>query len=388
MAAVFRRAGQTIASLRFPIVAFFVSRCVLILLAYFCLALIPLNEGPGLWRAWPNNLFVDGLVRWDSDWYHGIAESGYTSPDSIAPDAQRNTAFFPLYPLLVRALNSLVGDLWGAGLIVSNLAFLFACIGLFRLAEERCGGDVARKAVQFLCYNPFSIFFVSMYAESLFLAVLVFAFLFAERERWALAGLFSLLAGATKVSGCLLPVGLLVLYIEKASLQRRRIRGDIGFLLLGVVGPGAFLLYLQLRYGDFLEFFHAQRVAGWAKGVTLGSAVETLRGLSNVPDVLSGRIPLMDISHLFLLFGFCLVVGYGLRKRVLNYGYAVWSFAVAILSLAKWNSAGRSLAVVFPAYLVLGFLSRRQLLYESLLALSVLFNGLFLTLFTHWYWVA
>src|SRR5689334_6498172 len=40
----------------------------------------------------PDSLFSP-LARWDSTWYLGIAHDGYAGPSS---------AFFPLYPLLVR----------------------------------------------------------------------------------------------------------------------------------------------------------------------------------------------------------------------------------------------------------------------------------------------
>jgi hypothetical protein len=388
MAALLQRVGRAIKTLRFPLAHIFFSRCFLVLLAYFGLTLIPVNQDQGMWRAFPDNLLVDGLFRWDSDWYHGIAEGGYEPPGAIDPGVQRNTAFFPLYPLLVRGLGTLVGSLWAAGLIVSNLAFLFACVGLFRLVDEQGAPDVAQKVVLFLCYSPFSIFFVAMYSESLFLMAVVLAFLFAERERWAVAGLFALMAGVTKVSGCLVVIGLLLRYVEKARQQRRPVKADIAFVLLGALGPLAHLAYLQLTYGSFLEFYHAQRVAGWAGGITIGSAVDTLRSLSNLRNVLSGDIPLMDLAHLAILIAFCVLIGYGLRKRVLSGAYTVWSLAMGLLSLAKWNSAGRSLAVVFPVYIVLAVLSRRDLVFQSLFALSVLFNSLFLILFTHWYWVA
>jgi hypothetical protein len=41
-------------------------------------------------------LFVKNFIRWDSWWLTGIAGSGYT------PKA---TAFYPLYPLLIRGVS-------------------------------------------------------------------------------------------------------------------------------------------------------------------------------------------------------------------------------------------------------------------------------------------
>src|SRR5919205_2114496 len=47
------------------------------------------------------------LARWDSVWYLTIADSGYGGSTARA-------AFFPLYPLLVRALGTVFGGSHGA----------------------------------------------------------------------------------------------------------------------------------------------------------------------------------------------------------------------------------------------------------------------------------
>src|SRR5512132_623613 len=47
------------------------------------------------------------LARWDSVWYLRIADSGYG-------DSAPRAAFFPLYPLLIRSLGTLLGGSNGA----------------------------------------------------------------------------------------------------------------------------------------------------------------------------------------------------------------------------------------------------------------------------------
>ena len=53
------------------------------------------------------------LARWDAVWYLGIADSGYGGADSP------RVAFFPLYPLLVRAVGELGGGSRAALLVAS-----------------------------------------------------------------------------------------------------------------------------------------------------------------------------------------------------------------------------------------------------------------------------
>jgi len=57
--------------------------------------------------------FVDMWSRWDGSWFVGIARDGYVEPEDSA-------AFFPLYPMLVRGLGTLLGDHYVlAGVLVS-----------------------------------------------------------------------------------------------------------------------------------------------------------------------------------------------------------------------------------------------------------------------------
>ena len=50
--------------------------------------------------------------RWDAGWYIGIAESGYSYWGNLS--RQSNVAFFPAYPLAMRATAALLGARWGS----------------------------------------------------------------------------------------------------------------------------------------------------------------------------------------------------------------------------------------------------------------------------------
>lgn len=82
---------------------------------------------PGFWRAYPNNLFLDGWARWDSGWYKSIAEIGYSNLP-MNEWGQSNTVFFPLYPLLMRMMRAIIPDTYICGVIISNVSFLLTLI--------------------------------------------------------------------------------------------------------------------------------------------------------------------------------------------------------------------------------------------------------------------
>jgi hypothetical protein len=126
---------------------------------------------------------IDVWARWDSDWYLRIAEDGYAESPSSAP------AFFPLYPALVGGLGRLLaGHYVLAGVLISLAACLAGFLLLYRLATARMGEEGARRALLYLALFPTALFLQAVYSESLYLALVLGAFLLAERGRWLGAG--------------------------------------------------------------------------------------------------------------------------------------------------------------------------------------------------------
>ena len=83
--------------------------------------------------------FAEIFAAWDSGWYWDIARRGYT----FNPDAQSSVAFFPLYPMLMRAVAAPFGGgdsaTWVAGLVISWAAFVLALVALHRFTERVFG---------------------------------------------------------------------------------------------------------------------------------------------------------------------------------------------------------------------------------------------------------
>ncbi|MGH2824669.1 MAG: mannosyltransferase family protein, partial [Thermoleophilaceae bacterium] len=122
------------------------------------------------------------LARWDAAWYLRIAESGYAGSDARA-------AFFPLYPLLARALatpfTASPAALLIAAYAIALAAFLGALVLLHRLVSLELGRPLARPTLLLLAVFPAAVFFSAPYSESLFLLLAVGAFYAARSDRWA-----------------------------------------------------------------------------------------------------------------------------------------------------------------------------------------------------------
>lgn len=327
----------------------------------------PLAE-VGFWRAFPDNIWLDGWGRWDSAWYMSIAQGGYIDPNAIDPERARNTAFFPAYPLATALLTPLVGHVFVAGLLVSNLSFFLAMYGLYRLVELKFDVEIATRTTLLLGMFPFAFFFSAVYSESLFLLCLVWALLMAERGNWLLAGIFAAGVSATRPMGILVLIPLGLIYLQHREFLWRKISWDVLYLGLGLVGLLGYMSFLWQRYGDPLEFVAVQSSADWAVKVRL--------------------FPLNETSRILFITSVGLALTLLLRNIRDSWPYALWSLVMCIVCLWKLHGFGRYLLVIFPCFIMLATLVRNTWVFWSLC-------GLFFTLmvyqayrFSHWHWIA
>src|SRR5215218_4179261 len=113
--------------------------------------------------------FWDTFARYDSGHFEGIAWNGYRP----LPGGRSNIAFFPVYPLMMRAVGRVFGRqhavFYISGIAVSWLCFVLAMVALRRLARLDLPDDAADRAVLLTMIFPFSFFFGVVYSESTFL---------------------------------------------------------------------------------------------------------------------------------------------------------------------------------------------------------------------------
>ena len=157
----------------------------------------------------------------DAAWYLSIARSGYEHRkfDAAVP---HSWAFFPGFPLLVRAGGIVGGGMVLPALVTSNLLFLFALVW-FHMVARRLGYDskVADRAVFYLSASPAAYFFSVPLSESIFLLLTLAAFEFALRHRWIAAGVAGAFASATRLTGILLVPVLAVLWWQRRGTRAR-----------------------------------------------------------------------------------------------------------------------------------------------------------------------
>lgn len=149
------------------------------------------------------------LTSWDGAWYLKIAQFGY-GPPPVSPGVQTPWPFFPLLPGVVRAFDEVgIPDRF-AIVALNHAVFLVALAGVWRLTHDRFGARAATWATWALALFPISIVFSMGYPSSVFLAASAWAFVWAGRGRFALAGAIALVATAVRPNGVIVAAVLAV----------------------------------------------------------------------------------------------------------------------------------------------------------------------------------
>lgn len=223
------------------VAVFMVTRLLVLVVA---IAVEATQPGPPVDVLADERPLLRSLTVWDGTYYLGIAEEGYHADPSYGPDY----AFYPGYPLLVRAASVLtLGDGSVAAVLVGNLAYLLALVVLYALSVRHLRPERAILSLWFLSLAPGAIAFALSYSDSLFLLLAVSAFLATETRHAWLAGIALALATLTRAPGILLGLPLLMLIVERDGL--RPSRAWLPLLLAPLVLLG-FVAYLWWLTGD------------------------------------------------------------------------------------------------------------------------------------------
>ena len=386
--------------------AFLVTRIMVLFVIYISTALVPMNQG--LYQfATPNNVLVDGLVRFDSWWYHNIVTQGYNMGD-ITTGAQGNVAFFPLYPMLVKMVSALIGNVYVAGILVSNVALLIMLFYLYRLAVEEFDRGTAGRAVFYLAGAPTGVFLSAMYTESTYLLFVVMTFYYARRSRWFWAGVSGFLASSTRNTGILmagviglegmhqagvrfLPPAWAVRELPGHLWQQVRLTFTAWRSLLAAcmvpLGLISYMLYLQLVHGDALGFIHVQ--ATWGRQVSasgLGQLIPTtLRELNIGPQPLSGQINAIALlATLSAVVFLAILVPLAMKMRPAH-GFFVGLTLLIPLTTGTTGSMDRYSLMLIPAFLLLAHWGRRPWVDRIVVGVSLPLLAYSTFLFSHWF---
>lgn len=325
-------------------VLFLVTRSALVVIGLLSRDLVPgpvVHPQPlGIGTSYSSHGFLDLWGQWDTSWYLSIAEDGYKSTPLQGPFA--NYAFFPLYPLLARWVGWIVGGPFLGGLVVSNAAFLVACVFLYRLVALDAETTTARRTVKYLFATPAAFLFSAVLTESTFLALSVMCFYFARTKRWWAVGLLGFLVALSRPPSALVVIPLLWMYGKERGFSLRKVRPDVMWLALLPAGLGVFMAVNEAVTGDALAFTRIQ-ITAWGHRLQ--------NPLSSLWRNLSGENFFWRFNAWYLLVVLVLTLVF-VRRLGVAYLLFVVVTVLPPTSYGVWYSMFRYTAVIFPLYVV------------------------------------
>ena len=175
---------------------------------------------------------ADLFGLWDAQWYRRIAEGGYPVPLPVDPQTGIITysawAFYPAFPLLVRAGTAIGLPFPVAGLLVNLPLGLLGALLVWRIfglathaAPQAHRDRLALVAACLWCFYPATGVLLIPYSEALALVLIAATLFLLMRRSYWLAALTLLGLGYTRAVAPAMGLAILVHLLARARDERR-----------------------------------------------------------------------------------------------------------------------------------------------------------------------
>ncbi|WP_158628801.1 mannosyltransferase family protein [Dyella choica] len=303
------------------------------------------------------------ICHWDCLRYVALAEQGYPAAVTTS-DHMENWAFFPLFPLLIRAGVALTASPAPlVAVLLGKLLFLGSIYAFILFARKYSNTLPALYPALIVTLSPYAVYGNSGYTEPLFLLLTSVFFLLLKDRRFLACGLVGMLLSASRAPGILatLPYALVALQSLRTANWEQRKEIVLGGLLIPL-GLGLFMFHLYHRMGDALAFLHVQKAWGRNFGNPLTVIAAGIRqgtihldwALMSLTAVVAALllIAMQDAAlGVFSLVSLLIPLSSGLQSMP-RY---IWWQAPLLLLLAqamKWRAARLALIPLFAAGMV------------------------------------
>lgn len=323
------------------------------------------------WAISQENNILKYFGYWDGPWYLSIAKEGYF----IKAGQESNVVFAPLYPLTIKIAHTITQLPWHlAAALVSVLCTLFAVSLLYREIKMQWDEDIALRSIFFLLIFPSSFFLTVAYTEGLFLLLAVLFFYFLRQKKWWTTAVFVALAAVTKIWG----IALLLIAVIEYIRQEKKIKISALAFLLPLLTIALWSYYDYRQFGDWLAFAHGQQFFHRPVGNFSWSQ------LWSAPTAGDKTIMLIDsLSALAALTAGLIMIYW---KKIAYGLYAILGVAIPLAS-GTWQSMNRYVLVLFPLFIVLSILAKKNIyLYYFYLLVMPALLAMHLIQFVHFAW--
>lgn len=284
--------------------------------------------------------------RWDSFWYSAISRHGYTFSDV----KNSSIAFFPLYPMIIKATRSIlhIRDNYlsfGLNIIFSFLATFF----LYRLARIDYSEKISVGIVMVFLFFPPSYFFLSGYPDILFVLLAICSLYFGRKKAWGKAGIVAGLLALTKPYGILMFPVLLLEYLWDHHWEVKIFFKKFDWLplLLPLVSFGGFVWFNYWKFHDSIAFFEAQQTWGRTLSNPLVALLTEAKHYLLSGNIFSGsNLPYVLYLGYFIFSLFAFWLSWSrVRKTYMLFPFLLLLAAFLTGTLTSW---GRYMLLSFP----------------------------------------
>ncbi len=327
------------------------------------------------------NVFIGSWIRWDSIHYQDIATRGYLFHDEQWP----NIAFFPLYPLLVKALSFITNiNSEVSAIAVSQFAMLVALLFLYDLVSSEISHTIARRSVILLLTFPTSFFFIAGYSESLALVLAVIVLWAIRKQKWWLAGIVGFALTLTRLPGVFITPVLLVEYLthHKWDWKKLKHRSAISIFLppLGII---LFMSYQWWRFGTPFAFIAAQQ--SWEGNRISPPWIIPIALMYRYYSALDWPL---TTFYVITWIGCIFLIVVTFKRISLTYGLFTLCLIFPAYITSWHRSLPRHILIGFPIFIGLALLLDRPWLRHFVMLLFGIFLIACTVLFTNAFWIA
>ncbi|MFH1420614.1 MAG: glycosyltransferase family 39 protein [Candidatus Aenigmatarchaeota archaeon] len=328
------------------------------------------------------NPILNEWAQYDGAGYLDLAQNGYNKE-------WNNTGNYSVYPLfsMLIAVFAVIFGYPLAAFLISNIFSLVAIILLYILVRKELDEKKSYRAALFLMLFPTVYFFTAMYAESLFLALVLAMFICARKNQWLIVGLLGFAVSLTRIQGILVFLPMLYMYV-----RQQKIKMNMLYLFLIPAGLACLFLYQGFVTGDSLIQFH-YGFGLYEKGLSWpwDPVIETLQNMITTTKIDWLFYNGANFVMLLFMLGLTWHSYKNLKKEY--FIYSALSILFVLIS-SNLHGIGRYPLAMFPLFMSLAMLYEKndfnkwfvRILYVVFVALLVVFvfrhvnQGIYLSL--------
>ncbi|MAH43282.1 hypothetical protein CL614_06240 [archaeon] len=297
------------------------------------------------------NAFLNQWAQYDGAGYLDVAINGYNKEFNNTG----NYSVYPLFPLLILLLSAIpfISPALAAFLI-ANLFSLIAIILGYVLIRDELGQKQSYRTALLLMLFPTAYFFTAMYAESIFLALILGMFIAAKKDNWLLVGVLGFLTSLTRIQGVIMFLPMLYMYLrskhfEFGKMNLSVLKPSIILLLLIPLGLAAFLGYHHVVTGDALIQLN-YGFGIYDKGLSLPWTPI----IDSIEKMFSGAFDslLYNGANLLAFLGLAAVTYLSYKKLKPEYTIYLLFSILFILISSNLRGIGRYALTMFPIFMI------------------------------------